>query len=290
MDELRLTCGDTSAVILPGKGGTVKQLCRAGTEFLYVDAENLASDERPRCGIPFLFPICGRLQDRTYQWDGQPYTMDIHGFGHTSRWEIAAQSAASATLRLEDSDATRAVYPFRFRVELCYTLTPGRLAVRQTFTNTGTAAMPFAYGFHPYFAVADVEAARVTAQADTQLDLARGPVPFGTGSVALPFPAGASETGAAFAGAKSPAVLEDAAGGRRVTVAFDGSFSQLVLWAVRGKPFLCVEPWNGTANGLNTGAYETLAPGGTHTAQFAVQVERLGPRPQGTDNEKGGTI
>ena len=290
MDEIRLTSGDTSAVILPGKGGTVKQLCRAGTNFLYVDAENLASDERPRCGIPFLFPICGRLQDRTYHWSGRPYTLDIHGFGHTARWEAVAQSAASVTLRLEDSDATRAVYPFRFRVELCYTLTPGRLAIRQSFTNTGTEELPFAYGFHPYFAVADAQAARVTVQADTQLDFTRGPVPFGAGSVALALPAGAPEAGAAFAGAAAPAVLEDAAGGRRVTVAFDGSFSQLVLWAVRGKPFLCVEPWNGTANGLNTGVYETLAPGGAHTAEFAVSVEQLAPRPCGPNDQEGGTI
>lgn len=289
MEELRLTAGDTSAVILPAKGGTVKQLCRAGTDFLYVDAENLASDERPRCGIPFLFPICGRLQDRAYQWEGRTYPLDIHGFGHTSRWEVAAQSASAATLRLEDSAATRVAYPFRFRVELSYTLTPGRLCIRQSFANTGEGPMPFAYGFHPYFAVADVEGARVTAQAETQLDFARGPVPFGAGSVALSFPPGAPETGAAFAGAAAPAVLEDAAGGRRVTVDFDGSFSQLVLWAVRGKPFLCVEPWNGTANGFNTGAYETLAPGAQRTAEFAIHVELPGQCPR-APAQKGGTI
>ena len=275
MDTIRLTAGDTGAVILPGNGGTVQQLCRAGRDFLYVDAENLASDERPRCGVPFLFPICGRLRDGAYRWDGRDYALDIHGFGHTSRWEVVRQSAAEATLRLEDSAATRAVYPFRFRAELCYSLTPGLLRIRQQFENTGGGPMPFSYGFHPYFAVDGVEAARVQVQADTQMDFVRGPVPFGADSVALSFPEGAPEAGAAFAGAASPAVLEDLAGKRRVAVGFDGSFSQLVLWAVRGKPFLCVEPWNGVANGLNTGAFETLAPGERREAEFSIGVECL---------------
>ena len=55
-------CG-TSATILPEKGATVVSLKKQGIEYLYRDDENLLSDERPRCGIPFLFPIFGRLKD-----------------------------------------------------------------------------------------------------------------------------------------------------------------------------------------------------------------------------------
>lgn len=276
MDEIRLAAGDTSAVILPAKGGTVISLCRGGKEFLYADEENLASAERPRCGVPFLFPACGRLNGGAYQWEGRRYEMGIHGFGHTSAWQVVRRGVAELVLRLEDSDATRAAYPFSFRVELRYTLQPGALHIQQQYENTGGAPMPFSYGFHPYFAVGDVPGARVEVAADTQLDFAKGPIAFGRGSAALAFPDGAPEAGAAFEGAQSPAVLLDTAGGRRIAVGFDESFSRLVLWAVRGKPFLCVEPWNGTAGGLNTGDHLTLAPGGTHRAEFSIAVEELG--------------
>jgi galactose mutarotase-like enzyme len=44
-------------------------------------------------------------------------------------------------------------------------------------------------------------------------------------------------------------------------MAFDESYNQMVLWTQAGKPFLCVEPINGSPNGLNTGNYLTLKPG-----------------------------
>lgn len=77
------------AVILPEKGATAISLQKEGREFLYCDEENLESPERPRCGIPFLFPIFGRLKEGKYTWKGKDYAMEIHGFGHTSSWQVA---------------------------------------------------------------------------------------------------------------------------------------------------------------------------------------------------------
>ena len=93
MKEILIQDGrGTKAVIIPDKGATVVSLEKDGVEFLYRDQENLDSSERPRCGIPFLFPIFGRLKDGVYTWDGQEYAMAIHGFGHTSPWRVAAQT------------------------------------------------------------------------------------------------------------------------------------------------------------------------------------------------------
>ena len=93
MKEYMISDGlGTQAVILPEKGATMTRILHNGVDFLYVDEENLASAERPRCGVPFLFPIFGRLTDWKYTWDGKEYSMAIHGFGHTSPWQVAAHS------------------------------------------------------------------------------------------------------------------------------------------------------------------------------------------------------
>lgn len=63
--------------------------------------------------------------------------------------------------------------------------------------------------------------------------------------------------------------------GRRVTMAYDESFPQLVLWTQAGKPFLCVEPVNGTANGMNTGVYLTLAPGEVKQTTLRITAEEV---------------
>ena len=71
----------------------------------------------------------------------------------------------------------------------------------------------------------------------------------------------------------APSVLDIPEEGRRVTMEYDESFPQLVLWTQAGKQFLCVEPINGTANGLNTGVYFTLQPGEVKETTLRICVE-----------------
>lgn len=267
MKSCILRCGDMSAVILPEKGGTLTRLTRNGRDFIYEDPDNLNSPERPRCGIPFLFPMFGRLKDETYTWEGKPYHMAIHGFAHTSSWRIADIAADFVRLVLESSPETRAMYPFDFRVALTYRLEPNQLSIKLRFENTGNAPMPFNYGFHPYFLTDKLENVRVEAQAGVQIDFSTGKaLPFGQGELSLRIPEGAPEAGAALAQLGSPTVIRIPAEGRQITMSQDESFNQLVLWAQAGKKFLCVEPINGSPNGLNTGNYLTLAPGETQEA------------------------
>ena len=269
---------DTSgirAVILPEKGATVISLCKDETEFLYHDPENLSSPERPRCGIPFLFPIFGRLQDGKYSWDGTEYAMEIHGFGHTSSWKVAAQEDTMLRLVLEANEDTLTQYPFRFRVTLEFTVEQGALTIRQTYENLDEKPMPYNYGFHPYFLTEKLENLRVETKADTFFDFAVGGKAFGQGSVSLSMPEGAPETGAAFMGVHGPTVLHNDSERKRLTMEFDESFHTHVLWSQAGKKFLCVEPVNGSANGLNTGIYLTLQPGESKTAFVRLRPEIL---------------
>lgn len=267
MTSCILRHGDMSAVILPEKGGTLTRLTRKGRDFIYEDPENLNSPERPRCGIPFLFPMFGRLQDETYTWEGQSYHMGIHGFAHTSCWQIADSAGDFVRLILESSPETKAMYPFDFRVSLIYRLELNQLSIKLRFENTGNVPMPFNYGFHPYFLTENVENVQLEARAGYRIDFATGRMlPFGQGELSLSIPEGAPEAGAALAQLGSPTVIRIPAEGRQITMAQDESFNQLVLWTQAGKRFLCVEPINGSPNGLNTGNYLTLAPGETREA------------------------
>ena len=270
--EISDGCG-IQAVILPEKGATVISLQKDGTEFLYCDAENLSSRERPRCGIPFLFPIFGRLKDGKYRWDGREYAMEIHGFGHTSSWQVVEHTPDTLRLELVANEATLAQYPFRFRTELCFRLCDGWLTIYQVYENRGEKPMPYNYGFHPYFLTKKLENLRVETTADSFFDFAVGGTPFGHSSVSLRIPDGAPETGAAFMGVRGPTILHNDAEGKRLTMEFDESFHTHVLWTQAGKLFLCVEPVNGTADGLNAGVYLTLQPGECRHAYVRLRPE-----------------
>lgn len=264
----------TTARILPEKGATVISLSRNGQEYLYRDDANLASSERPRCGIPFLFPMFGRLQNGCYSWNGKTYPMEIHGFAHTSSWTVEQSQPNSLTLSLEDSEETRAQYPFAFRAELRFVLEQGTLSIHQTYCNKGSEAMPFNYGFHPYFRVEQLHHAELETTAATHLDYAVGaPQDFGHGFVTPSIPEGAPEFGSAFLDVTGPTSLTIHPENRKITMTHGTDFPTLVLWTQAGKPFLCAEPINGTPNGLNTGNYLTLNPGETRKSTLSIHVE-----------------
>lgn len=264
----------TQAVILPEKGATVISLTRGGEEFLYRDPENLASGDRPRCGIPFLFPIFGRLENGRYSYQGKTYAMDIHGFAHTSVWQVAEHTPDTLRLQLEADGRTLSEYPFRFRVTLSFQVAEGMLRIHQLYENLDEKPMPYSFGFHPYFRVENLENAQVETTAGMYFDYTLGkPAGFGHYRVGLAIPEGSGEAGAAFDRVQSPTVLHIPQEGRRVTMAYEESTTKLVLWTQAGKPFLCAEPINGTPNGLNTGSYLTLEPGQRQEAVLQILIE-----------------
>lgn len=241
------------AVILPEKGATVISFCSNGTEMFYKDMDNINSPERPRCGIPFLFPVFGRTPEDSI------YPMEIHGFGHTSQWTVLEEKENALLVELKANDETRKVYPFEFCVQLVFSIENGRLNIRQIYENTGSVDMPYAFGFHPYFAVNPTEVS-VKVDAELEIDMKTGkPVPYDGHPVRIEFPEGAPESGGFFMQAKNEALL--VVNNKELHMEFDENFNRLVLWTVKGKEFLCVEPINSSPNGLVTGDCYRLAPG-----------------------------
>lgn len=256
----------SSAVILPEKGATVVSYCVDGWDYFYRDQENLISTERPRCGVPFLFPVFGRTPESS------PYPMEIHGFGHTSVWNVISKDTSELKLELCTSEDTLKVYPFHFRVELTFAMKNGKLFIHQKYENHGTETMPYAFGFHPYFAVDDVEKTTISFHAQLEMDMLTGkPAPCQKASVSLTFPHGAPETGAFFMQASDYAVI-DTGNDRKIKMNFDEHFTRLVLWAVKGKGFVCAEPINSSPNGLATGDCLYLAPGECYEAEISFEV------------------
>lgn len=266
--------GGIEAAVLPEKGATVVSLRKNGQEYLYRSEENLNSSERPRCGIPFLFPIFGRLTDGKYSWNGREYAMQIHGFGHTGVWRVAEHTADTLVLVLEAGEETLAQYPFAFRVTMRFCVSEDALTIGQAFENTGETDMPYSYGFHPYFLTERAADIGVETTAQTLFDFLQGAKPFGHDTVTLEIPENAPEAGAVLLGVKAPTVLHWT-DGKKLTMEFDESFDTHVLWAQRDKAFLCVEPVNGTADGFNTGKYRILKPGQRQEAVLRLLPELL---------------
>jgi galactose mutarotase-like enzyme len=258
----------------------------AGTDYLW-SAEPIW----PR-HAPVLFPIVGRLRDDTLVHQGRPYHLTQHGFARDQRFTWEERFSTGCVLALSDSPQTRALYPFGFRLELCYAVTDATLSITFSVTNTGDVVLPASMGAHPAFRWPLVpgvakEAYALTFEAeetapmrgvvDGLLTPADRPSPivgqrltltealFAADALILPAPVSRSVR---FAAADGPAL----------TVAWDG-FPQLGLWSKPGD-FLCIEPWHGMASPADfDGEFERkpwlmlIPPGESRSASLRITVE-----------------
>ena len=100
-----------------------------------------------------LFPVCGRLWENKYTYEGDTYQMGSHGFARGKEWSVARQTTTALTLQLLPDEETLAAYPFRFALEMTYALSEDSLAVTTIVRNEDDKMMPFAVGGHPGFNV-----------------------------------------------------------------------------------------------------------------------------------------
>lgn len=244
----------SSLEIVPSRGGIVTSWQVDGKPILYLDAQRYTNPALSvRGGIPILFPICGNLPNDTYTYEGKTYTLKQHGFARDLPWQVLTQSvqdSASLTLVLESNAQTLVSYPFDFQVAFTYQFQGNCLTIRQCYTNLSNSPMPFASGFHPYFAVADKRQLQFDLPATQFWDnVTQSMQPYlgyfdydldQVDAAFLDFPA-------------TTTTVSDRGQNLQLTLAYEPAFSTLVFWTVKGKDFYCLEPWTSGRNALNTG-------------------------------------
>lgn len=101
---------------------------------------------------PLLFPVCGRLKDKTYTVGGETYHMDIHGFIKFREFELVEKTDTKLVLKNSSDAETRALYPFDYTFVAEYELSCGKVVCKTKVTNDSDKTMPFMFGWHHAFA------------------------------------------------------------------------------------------------------------------------------------------
>jgi len=141
-------------------GATVTSWKILGQEMLYLSPTAIfAPGKAIRGGVPVVFPQFG------------PGPLPQHGFARNSLWTLGETHVVQATgdistdLHLEDSEATRAVWPHAFRLTLTILLKPTSLSMQLKVDNRNPkeGGEPFSFTalLHTYLAVEDIARTRV---------------------------------------------------------------------------------------------------------------------------------
>ncbi len=281
----------TQIEVVPERGGIITRWRRTNQEILYLDEARYADPTKTiRGGIPILFPICGNLPDDTYTYQQQEYKLVQHGFARNLPWDVIATSTndcASITISLKSNESTLAVYPFAFEMVFTYQLRGNNLKILQAYTNNSDSQMPFSAGFHPYFAVDDKQKLEIEIPGTeyfsnvTKTKVAfSGSFDFELDEIDAAF-TNISKNSTSFRDRGAPAFADHGSAsfanrGKKITIEYSDFFSTLVFWTVKGKDFICLEPWSAPRNALNTGEKLTyIEPGTTYNSGLEMICETI---------------
>ena len=153
--RLSLPGGDTALVA--EHGAHVLSWEAGGRERLFLSPNSLFNGrDAIRGGVPVCWP--------QFNARGQ---LPKHGFARNLPWVAEAAplqtvSSASLSLRLDSTEATRAIWPHAFQVRLRVELGSGSLCVTLEVNNIGTTDLNFTGALHTYLAVDDVQQASLS--------------------------------------------------------------------------------------------------------------------------------
>lgn len=261
--------------ILPERGALVSRWRVGDEELLYLDESTvLDSLKNVRGGVPLLWPVAGRIPGNRYEALGRSFAMRQHGFARERAWTVIERSAgpdgAYVTMRLVDDESSLALYPWPFEARLTVRLQGSAVSFALEVENRGVESMPHAPGFHPYFAVPESskERLRVETDASWAIDQRTGN-PFALGDPDFT----AEELDLHLQDHALPGTLIRRPGQRPIRLEWIDGFDALVLWTLRGKDFICVEPWAAVAGSFPAGeAVRMIAPGETDRLMWTMSI------------------
>lgn len=259
--------------VVPERGGIISRFEVNGKEVFYMDRDTLNdTTKNVRGGNPILFPICGPVAGGTYQIDGNEYAMKQHGFARNLAWHVISTTTsddeATLAIRLTSDAITKAQYPFDFVVDFTYRLTADALRIDQRYENRSDHPMPFYAGFHPYFAAPDKSAVSIKLSAENFDDFIAKELREPANLVNFD---AAPETNGAYQNVTGgSAEFSNFQQHQAIEISFGEPYQHVVIWALKDKPFICVEPWMGLNNSMKTGVSVTHLAPGAHLETFVT--------------------
>lgn len=216
---------------------------------------------------PVLFPIVGTLKEDTYIFENKSYHLGRHGFAREMGFEVNEQKKDAVSFILRSDKLTRANFPFEFEFSIGYTLGVDGLKTSYRVHNTDSKDLYFSVGGHPAFKLPLVEG---TAYEDYYLEfdkketlsrwpisaaglLEKVPIPVLQNEVMLGLNKGLFAQDALVF--KHPASSSLSLKSKKTLHGLDFNFSGfpfLGIWAAKNADFICIEPWCGIADSVDS--------------------------------------
>jgi len=216
---------------------------------------------------PVLFPIIGTLKGNSFLYNGKSYHLPRHGFARDRVFEVEKRGGDSKTFLLKSDMDTHKVYPFDFEFRIIYSINENKLTVTYDIKNSGEGDLYFSVGGHPAFKLPLIDgtsyedyylefekpetAGRWPISADGLIEITPLPLLNEASKIPLNKQLFAKDAIVLKHLNSSFVKLRSNKTERGLTFHFPG-FPYLGLWAAKGADFICIEPWCGIADPVDS--------------------------------------
>lgn len=297
--------------IAPSLGNNAWRMSVKGQDIFWAPYSGPAElRKRPALGgNPFLAPWANRLDQDAFFANGKKYLLNpdlgnfrrdqngrpIHGLlAYSPAWEVVEvrvdEHGAETTARLEfyRHPDLMAQFPFAHVIWMTHRLRSGALEIETRVENLAREPMPLSLGYHTYYRVPDAPRDEWTVHVPARERVVLSPQLLPTGErrpADLPeaLPLAGVHLDDVFTG-----LVRDTAGRaqfwvrgkkQKISVLFGPRFTVGVVFAPRGRDFICFEPMTGVTNAFNlaqAGLYpelQSIPPGGRWQESFWIRPE-----------------
>lgn len=248
-------------------GAQLKSIKKDGVQFLKTEKTSEWEDS-----APVLFPICGCLKDDKYIYGGKEYFMEGHGFASVSEFEVETASDEKAVFLLSSSEKTLKIYPFEFEFRVTYEIKEDMIFISYDVTNKGENDMYFSVGSHEgYVCPEGIEDYSIIfdENEDMGISLLDGVLLNGekkmlyknTKELPLKYEYYDFVDTLVFENLKSRKLtLLNRNTKRAARLDFSGC-DNLLIWSAPGEKYICIEPWAGLPDFVDSNYDITMKPG-----------------------------
>lgn len=240
---------------------------------------------------PILFPIVGRLQNDSFTHADENYSLSQHGFARDQEFELIEKTANSLHFRLHSNEATKQNYPFDFEFDTIYTIDENKVKIEHIIRNLNSEIMPFSIGGHPAFKL-EGEISDYVLEFDQKYTVQQSVLSnvfIKNETVQLVLEKEMSLNYSLFENdaivIKQPPFqqigLKHLPSGKTVKMNCE-NWTALGIWTKKDAPFICIEPWwgwadelNSTGNLLEKAGIQLLSPGKESSYSYSIIADGI---------------
>lgn len=281
--ELESPNGKSKAKICLNQGGRLNDLVFENIQIL---ADYDPSTYKHNYASAILFPFVNRIKDGIYTFNNSKYKLNcnevdknnaLHGLVYNKTFTCIDKATtlddASVILKYKD-DGKCEGFPFKFNIELTYTLNKNGIILSIKVKNKGKKEFPFSLGWHPYFYSKSLNSSTANFSSNLKYVFDKWQIISGTTDLDIEMPFQLKDVKLDDCYRLKTNEIDFSTPEYDFNIRSTSNENFLQLYTPEDQDVIAIEPMTGAADNFNNKiGLQTLQPNKTYTIKWFMAIE-----------------